>query len=99
MPLHPDDAILQPSDGPLQDYILEPYPDAGDRSAGLHSASVFRHFLRHHGLLDAGWAVVERCQRLLGIDRTVWGVKRMPDGRAAMELYFYNQQKKKEKEY
>ncbi len=82
------DRIPHAPGAPVRDYILTDYEPVCDPVGRLHSASVLRHFLRHHGL-DAAWSVVERCQALLGPDETVWGVKYASGGRVGIELYFY----------
>lgn len=81
--LSPQDRLPQ-GEGPLMDYVLQPYPDKGPR--GLHSVCVLRHYLRQRGWFEALWPVLEACQALLGPSMTVWGVKEP----ASIELYFYN---------
>jgi hypothetical protein len=84
------DRIPQPPDEALMDYVLTPYPPRADPTGRLHSASLLRHFLRTHDLLDATWPIIERLVAHLGAGRTVWGIKLDAAGRAGAELYFYN---------
>lgn len=89
--LAPEDRVLQDPAGPFRDYILRDYEPVCDPTGRLHPASVLRWFLRTRGL-DGLWPIIDAVVAHLGPGETVWGIKRMPDGRAAAELYFYGDQ-------
>jgi len=90
--LAPEDRVLQDPAGPFRDYVLRDYEPVCDPTGRLHPASILRWFLRTRGLYDGLWPIIERIVAHLGPGETVWGIKRMPDGRAAAELYFYGDQ-------
>ena len=88
--MNPADRIPHPVGQVLMDYVLTPYEPRATPTDRLHSASLLRHFLRSHDMLERGWPIIERLQAHLGPGQTVWGIKVDAAGRTGIELYFYN---------
>ena len=88
--IHPDDIREQLPQKELMDYVLEPYAPQTEKEGLWHSQTLFRHFLRHHGLLKQIWPIVSRLQEYLGLNKTVWGLKYDHNRNPGVEFYFYN---------
>jgi hypothetical protein len=77
------------ADEVLRDYVLAPYPPRRDPTGGLRSTNLLMESFALAGVEDPGLAVIARLRELLGVGRTVWGIK-LVDGVLGWELYIYD---------
>ena len=90
LPLLGVDCVPERADSRHRDYALVEYSPRCNPRGRLHSATLLRYLLRHEGLLDASWPLVERVWEHLGRDQVCWGAKWTPSGFHSIELYFVN---------
>ena len=72
------------------DYVLTPYVAPANAEGKLRSINILRASFEAAGRLEQGNALIARVLETLGRDRTVWGIKKRPDGSLGWEFYFYD---------
>lgn len=72
------------------DYVLTPYVAPASAEGKLRSINVLRASFEAAGRHAQGEAIIARVLATLGRNRTVWGIKRHPDGTLGWEFYFYD---------
>jgi hypothetical protein len=77
------------ADEVLRDYVLAPYPPRRDPRGGLRAVNLLIESFALAGVEAEGVRVIERLRALLGVGRTVWGIKHAA-GALSWELYVYD---------
>lgn len=71
------------------DYCLWDYAPVAPVEGKFRSVNQLYHGFAHTGMGERGFALLEALRAALGVDRTVWGLKRAGD-RLSWEFYFYD---------
>lgn len=71
------------------DYCLWDYAPIAPVEGKFRSVNQLLHGFVHTGMGERGFALIEALRAAIGVDRTVWGLKKVGD-RYSWEFYFYD---------
>jgi hypothetical protein len=77
------------TDDLYHDYCLYQYKPLSDPAGKLRSANLLYRSFEEHGMDDRAYDIVEAIRTAIGVNQTVWGLKRAGN-LYAWELYFYD---------